>query len=88
MIRSLVLAVASMAVFTVPPAFAEQQHHEQMVCSSVGMQEAMADVQSMQEGEKKTQAMSHMKMAEDALAKHDMEGCMNHMQAARDAMKQ
>jgi len=86
--KSLVLAVASIVVFMLAPAFAEQQHHEQMVCSSVGMQEAMADVEAMQEGEKKTQAMSHLKMAEEAMAKHDMEGCMNHMQAAKDAMKQ
>lgn len=88
MSRSLVLAMASATVLALAPASAQDRHHEQMVCSEVGMRKAMADVQAMQDGEAKTEAMSHVKMAEEAIAKHDMEGCMKHMQAAMDAMKQ
>lgn len=87
MFRSLVLATASVTVLAVLPASAQERHHEQMVCSDVGMRETMTDIQAMQDGEAKTEAMNHMKMAEEALGKHDMEGCMTHMQAAMDAMK-
>lgn len=85
--RSFVLAIASAMGFALAPASAYEGHHEQMVCSDVGMRETMVDVQAMQDGEKKTEAMNHMKMAEEAIAKHDMQGCMNHMQAAVEIMK-
>ena len=85
--RSFVLAIASAIGFAPAPASAYEGHHEQMVCSDVGMRETMVDVQAMQDGEKKTEAMNHMKMAEEAIAKHDMQGCMNHMQAAVEIMK-
>ena len=87
MSRSSVLAIASAALLALAPVSAQDRHHEQMVCSDVGMRGISADVQAMQDGEAKREAMNHMKMAEEAKAEHDMEGCMSHMQAAIDAMK-
>ena len=44
-----------------------------------------ADVQAMNDGEAKTTAMNEMKMAEDMMAKKDMQACMTHMHNAMEA---
>jgi hypothetical protein len=83
MSRRFVLLIAGTILSIPVPASA---HERQMECSDVGMRGVMVDIQGMQDGEAKMKAMSHMKIAEEAIAKHDMEGCMTHMQAAMEAI--
>lgn len=83
MSRRFLLAIAGTILSALLPASA---HERQMECSDVGMRGVMADIQAVQDGEAKMEAMKHMNMAEQAIAKHDMVGCMKHMQAAMEAI--
>jgi hypothetical protein len=44
-----------------------------------------ADIQAMPDGEAKTTAIKEMQMAEEMMAKHDMDGCETHMVNAMEA---
>jgi hypothetical protein len=78
---TLVLTISASAPLTSAVA------HEgtQMECTETGVNAMNADVQAMNEGEAKTTAMAEMKMAEEAMAKKDMEACETHMYNAMEA---
>jgi hypothetical protein len=78
---TLVLTISASAPLTSAVA------HEgaQMECSETGVNAMNADIQSMDDGEAKTTAMAEMKMAEEAIAKKDMEACKTHMYNAMEA---
>ena len=56
-----------------------------MECTETSINAMNADIQSMGDGEAKTTAMKEMKMAEEMMAKKDMEACMTHMHNAMEA---
>ncbi|MGH6792473.1 MAG: hypothetical protein ACRECF_07020 [Methyloceanibacter sp.] len=64
---------------------AHEQHRVE--CSETAMHAMHADIQAMEDGEAKTTAMKEMDMAEDMMAKNDMEACMTHMHKAMEAIE-
>ena len=68
--------------------FAVAHEGHQMQCNEMGMNALTADIQAMNDGEAKTTAMKEMQMAEDMMAKNDMEGCKAHMHNAMEATEQ
>ena len=64
---------------------AHEQHR--MECSATSLHAMHADIQAMDGGEAKTTAMKEMDMAEDMMAKKDMEACMTHMHKAMEAIE-
>ncbi len=68
-----------------PTTFAVAHEGQQMACTETSINAMNADVQAMNEGEAKTSAMAEMKMAEEAMAKKDMEACETHMYNAMEA---
>ena len=79
------LVFGSLAFASAPASFAIAHEGHQMECNETGMNAMHADIQSMNEGETKTTAMKEMKMAEEMMAKKDMEACMTHMHNAMEA---
>ena len=65
--------------------FANAHEGHQMECTETSVNAMNADVQAMNDGEAKTTAMNEMKMAEDMMAKKDMQACMTHMHNAMEA---
>jgi len=77
--------LAAVLAFTVAvPAFAA---NDMMECNEASMSKMKTDVMGMSDGEKKTMAMDHMKMAEDSMMKKDMKACTMHMQETMKAME-
>jgi hypothetical protein len=68
-----------------PTAFAVAHEEHHMECSDTAMNALKADIQSMNDGEAKTTAMKEMDMAQEMMAKKDMQGCMAHMHNAMEA---
>jgi hypothetical protein len=64
---------------------AHEQHN--MECSETSLNAMHADIQAMEGGEAKTTAMKEMDIAEDMMAKKDMEACMTHMHKAMEAIE-
>ena len=74
-----------MALASAPLTFAVAHEEHQMECNETGINAMNADIQAMNDGGTKTTAMKQMQMAEDMMAKKDMEGCMTHMHNAMEA---
>jgi hypothetical protein len=70
---------------SVPASFAVAHEGHQMECDETSMNAMKADIQSMNDGEAKTAAMTEMKMAEEMMAKKDMKACATHMHNAMEA---
>ena len=79
------LALVTCASVLPTSAAAHEEH--QMECNETSINAMNADIQSMSDGEAKTTAMKEMQMAEDMMAKKDMEGCAAHMHEAMEAME-
>jgi hypothetical protein len=75
------LALTGFAV--APLAVAHEEHHAE--CNETAMNALKADIQAMQEGEAKTTATKEMNMAQQMMAKNDMEGCKSHIHSAMEA---
>ena len=85
----LAIATAALAALTsMPLGLATAHEGHQMQCNEMGMNALTADIQAMNDGEAKTTAMKEMQMAEDKMAKNDMEGCKAHMHNAMEATEQ
>jgi len=56
-----------------------------MECNETSINAMNADIQSMNDGEAKTIAMTEMKMAEEMMANKDMNACKAHMYNAMEA---
>ena len=83
---NLVFGILALTAFASAPltlAVAHEGH--QMECTETSINAMNADVQAMNEGEAKTTAMAEIKMAEEAMAKKDMEACETHMYNAMEA---
>lgn len=78
---TIVLMSSAMASLTIAIAHEGQK----MECNEASMNAMTADIQSMPDGDAKTTAMKEMQMAEDMMAKHDMERCKTHMSNAMEA---
>lgn len=79
-LAAIIFAVAA------PSSLGAHQGHK-MECSKTSINAMNADIQAMPDGEAKTTAMKEMQMAEDMMAKHDMDACETHMDAAMEAME-
>lgn len=77
--------VALATCASVPLTSAVAHEGAQMECTETSINAMNADIQSINDGETKTTAMAEMKMAEEAMAKKDMEVCKTHMYNAMEA---
>jgi hypothetical protein len=78
------LGCLALACFAVAPlATAHEEHHAE--CDETTMNALKADIQAMQEGEAKATATKEMNMAQEMMAKNDMEACNSHMHSAMEA---
>ena len=80
-----ILALVTWASVPFTAALAHEAH--QMECTETSLNAMNADIQAMNDGDAKTAAMKEMQMAEDMMAKKDMEGCAAHMHEAMEAME-
>jgi hypothetical protein len=80
-------ALGLTALASAPLTFAVAHEGHQMECNETGINAMNADIQSMNDGEAKTTAMKEMKMAEEMMAKTDMQACMAHMHDAMEAIE-
>jgi|RifCSP13_1_1023834.scaffolds.fasta_scaffold92511_2 hypothetical protein len=79
------IGLAGFASVPLTSAVAHEEH--QMECTETSINAMNADIQAMSDGGAKTTAMTEMKMAEDMIAKKDMEACVAHMHNAMEAME-
>ena len=68
-------------------AIAHEVGEHAMACDEAGINEMKTDVQALDDGEAKTTATSEMAMAEEMMAKQDIEACKDHMHKAMEAME-
>jgi hypothetical protein len=71
-----------------PLNFAAGHEGHKMECNATATNAMNADIQAMSDGEAKTTAMTEMKMAEEMIAKKDMEACRTHMHRAMEAVEE
>jgi hypothetical protein len=83
----LIIVFAVLVLASTPLKLAAHEGH-QMECNETTMNAMHADIQSMGDGAAKTTAMKEMKMAEEKMAKKDMDACMEHMHKAMGAMEE
>jgi hypothetical protein len=81
-----ILGLAAWAVAPLTFAIAHEAHKAQ--CTETAINAANSDIQAMDDGEAKTKAMKEMQMAEQMMAKKDMEGCVTHMHNAMEATEE
>ena len=79
------LVFGTFVLISVPATFAVAHEGHQMECTETSINAMNADVQAMDDGEAKTEAIKEMQMAEDMMSKKDMQGCMTHMNNAMEA---
>lgn len=79
------LALTALGGASLSRAVAHEGH--KVKCSETSVNAMMADIQAMNDGEAKTTATKEAHMAQDMMAKKDMNGCMEHMHNAIDAME-
>jgi hypothetical protein len=85
-IANLVFGILGFAALgSAPLNFALAHGDQKMECTETGINAVNADIQSMNDGEAKTTAMKEMKMADEMMAKKDMEACMAHLHNAMEA---
>jgi len=83
---NLIFGILVLAAYASAPLTSAVAHEgAQMECNETGINAMNADIQSMSDGEAKTTAMKEMKMAEEMMAKKDMEACKTHMYNAMEA---
>lgn len=78
-----IAALGALASAPLPSAVAHEGQKSE--CSETSMNAVNTDIQSMDDGEAKTTAMKEMKMAEEMMAKKDMEACKTHLYNATEA---
>lgn len=71
----------------VPLGLAGAHEGHQMKCTDTHMNAMKSDLQAMKEGEHKKAATKEMQMAQDMMAKNDMDGCVSHMHKAMEEME-
>lgn len=81
-----VIALTALASASLGSATAHEAH--QAKCTETTINATKADIQAMNDGQAKTEAMKEMQMAEEMMAKKDMEGCLTHMHNAMEAMEE
>jgi hypothetical protein len=85
-LANLVFGGLAMTVLaSAPLSFGVAHEGHQVECNETGINAMNADIQAMDDGEAKTTAMKEMQMAQDMMAKQDMEGCKVHMHSAMEA---
>lgn len=83
---SLISGILGLTAFaSVPLNVAIAHEGQEMECTETNINAMNTDIQSMDDGEAKTTAMKEMQMAEEMMAKKDMEGCKTHMKNAMEA---
>jgi hypothetical protein len=88
-IARLIVGILGLAAWASAPltfAIAHEAHKAQ--CTETAINAANADIQAMDDGEAKTKAMKEMQMAEQMMAKKDMEGCVTHLHNAMEATEE
>lgn len=87
--RNYVLIVAGLtALASAPFGFAGAHEAHQAKCSETKMNALRADIQAMEDGDAKTAAAKEMQMAEEMMAKQDIEGCAAHIHNAMEAIEE
>jgi hypothetical protein len=84
--RFILVLAAAWASAPLNFAIAHEAHKAQ--CTETAINAANADIQAMDDGEAKTKATKEMQMAEEMMAKKDMEGCATHVHNAMEATEE
>jgi hypothetical protein len=71
-----------------PLMTASAHEGHQAACTDTMINATKADIQAMQAGEGKTKATQEMQMAEEMMAKKDMDGCVAHLHKAMEAVEE
>ncbi len=88
-IAGLAFGVTSlMASAGIPLDFAAAHEGHKAECNETAINAANIDIQEMDEGDAKTRAMKEMQLAEEMMAKKDMDGCTAHLHKAMEAMEE
>jgi hypothetical protein len=77
------LAVAMLA--GLPPFLASGHEGHHVQCNETAINALKADIQTMGEGEARTTATKELEAAQQMMAKHDIEGCKDHIHSAMEA---
>ena len=78
--------LAALAGASLVPAVAHEAHKAE--CTETIINATKADIQAMSDGDAKTTAEKEMQMADEMMAKKDMEGCVAHLHKAMEAMEE
>jgi hypothetical protein len=76
------------ALVTAPSNLAIAHEAHKAECTETAINAASADIQAMPDGEAKTKAAQEMRMAEEMMAKKDMEACVTHLHKAMEAAEE
>ncbi len=71
----------------VPLSSAVSHEGRKIKCRESSVNGILADIQAMNDGEAKTTAMKEVQMAQDMMARKDINGCVSHMHNAMEAME-
>ena len=77
------LLLAGFAGLPLTLALGHEAHHAE--CNETTINALKADIQAMSDGEAKTTATKEMEVAQQMMAKNDMEGCKSHVHSAMEA---
>ena len=77
------LLLAGLAGLPLTLALGHEGHHVE--CNETTIHALKADIQAMGDGEAKTTATKEMEVAQQMMAKNDMEGCKSHVHSAMEA---
>jgi hypothetical protein len=87
LVFNLVLGSFGLALASAPHFGAAHEAHK-TECNETAINAMKADIQTMSDGEAKTKAKMETKMAEEMIAKRDVEACKAHMHNAMEAMEE
>lgn len=72
----------------VPLGFVLAHEAHKAACNDTTLNATKADIQAMDDGEAKAKATKEMQMAEEMMAKKDMDGCLTHLHKAMEVMEE
>jgi len=81
--NSLIAALIGFAALA--PAYG-QEDKAKAWCTDAHMQQMDESIAKMTDAEKQKEAQSHLAMSKEAMQGNDMDGCVEHMEAAHEAM--
>jgi hypothetical protein len=83
-----VFGAVALAPAGVPFGYVIAHEAHNAACNDTTLNATKADIQAMDDGEAKAKATKEMQMAEEMMAKKDMQGCVAHLHEAMEALEE